>query len=118
MTRITTDDPRPNRAEYRLHLTRPDIDEVLHHTHWIANLKGFTAAFLAGRHPGWSLPELIQVFKDCRILLKDRRAHPIPGRCHWRVVELFYNSTDDFVVVVNRRAQRDDRFFSNGHRDG
>lgn len=112
MTRITVDDPRPDPKDYRLHLTRAEIDRVLHYTHWIPNLKGFTGPFLAEHHPGWSLNRLVDVFKRSRVLLKDRVAHPVVGRCHWKVVELFYNSWDDYAVVIDPRAQWDDRFLA------
>lgn len=114
MTRITVDDPRPDPAEYRLHLSRGQIDQVLHFTHWIPNVRGFTASFLRTHHPGWNLTDLVKAFGDARVLLKDRRSHPIPGRCHWRVVELFYNSAEDFVVVVDPRATADNKFLAFG----
>lgn len=71
--------PRMNTAEVKgdqimktVTLSRKDIDEILHHCHWIAAKNGSQQRFLTDKYPGWSMSHLIQQLIASKAVVKAR----------------------------------------------
>jgi hypothetical protein len=95
------------------HASRGDIDKVLSHTHWIPVSRGFTAGFLDGEWPGWTLGTLIGVFDAAGIRLLPgggRPGAPHGGRCHWQVRALHFNGKDEYIIEWSDQVRDDKRF--------
>lgn len=108
----------PDWSAYGMHLTRYDIDRVLHHTHWIPNLRGFTAKFFEENYPGWDLPGFMTMFRTAGILLNDGVGSPHGGRCHWQLKCLHFQSVLTFAVEWDESVTADDgRFYFSGRPD-
>jgi hypothetical protein len=45
-------------SQYRLHLTRDDVDRIAHHAHWIPVNRGYSQAFVDTNYPGERFGEL------------------------------------------------------------
>jgi hypothetical protein len=105
-------------ATYRWCLRREDIDRVLHYTHWIPNLKGFTRAFFAENYPGAMLSEFTAAFRAADIVLYDDLGAPFGGRCHWKLLHLYFTDDTHWAVEWDDTVTADDgRFFYTGNRD-
>jgi len=119
-------DPAPDYTRFRKHLTRFEIDEILHHTHWIPNTKypdprpgepaewkklNRTQRFFARCHPGWSLASCVKAFENAGILLDDGIGAPHGGHCHWQAKALHLNTPDDFAVEWDETVTEDDHAF-------
>ena len=87
--------PLPDWATYRVHLTRHQIDEVLHHAHIIPIAHGFTGKLFATKYPGWDINTFIAIFKAADIHLRDI-GHA--GRCHWQLKFLHFDNAESFAV--------------------
>jgi hypothetical protein len=55
-----------------LTLTPEEIDQILHHTHWIAAKNGEQQRFLQKNYPGWSMAVLMKALIDAKYLVKAR----------------------------------------------
>lgn len=53
-------------------LNRTDIEEILHHCHWIAAKRGDQQRFLSVKYPGWSMGILLQRLKESKSIVKAR----------------------------------------------
>ena len=109
---VDGDDPY---ERFEMHLTRAQVDRVLHYTHWIPNTRGFTKKFLDEHYPGWTLAAFIGVFDAADIRVRTEPCSPHGGKCHWKVKALHFNTADDVVVEWNERITKDDgRYLYNG----
>lgn len=97
--------PLPDWSMYTVHLTRHQIDEVLHHAHIIPMSHGFTGRLFATKYPGWDLNSFISVFQAAGIHLRDI-GHS--GRCHWQVKRLHFDSVESFDVEWDEAVVADD----------
>jgi hypothetical protein len=55
-----------------LTVTPEEIDQILHHTHWIAAKNGEQQRFLQKNYPGWSMAMLMKALIDAKCLVKAR----------------------------------------------
>ena len=55
-----------------LTVTPEEIDQILHHTHWIAAKNGEQQRFLQKNYPGWSMAMLMKALIDAKSLVKAR----------------------------------------------
>jgi hypothetical protein len=55
-----------------LTVTPEEIDQILHHTHWIAAKNGEQQRFLQKNYPGWSMAMLMKALIDAKCLVKTR----------------------------------------------
>ena len=55
-----------------IHLTRADIEEVLHYAHWIAAKNGTQAKFVNSKYPHHTFRSLIEAISDTGCLVKSR----------------------------------------------
>ena len=60
-------------------LNREDIDEILHHTHWIAAKNGEQGRFLHKNYPGWTMNSLMTALIEAKCLVKTRRTPKTSG---------------------------------------
>jgi len=104
--------PPDNADEFRMRLTRVDIDRILHYTHPIPNMRGLTQKFLDENYPGGRLQTFMAVFKEAKILL---RGGSVGGRCHWKLKHLYYSSRTNFFVEWDDDVTEDDNLFYGGY---
>jgi len=97
--------PLPDWAAYKMHLTRHQIDEVLHHAHIIPIAHGYTDILFATKYPGWDLNGFLGVFTVAGIHLHDI-GHS--GRCHWQVKSLHFDNVESFAVEWDEAIVADD----------
>jgi hypothetical protein len=62
-----------------LALQREDIDEILHHTHWIAAKNGEQQRFLATKYSGWSMALLMEQLISSKAVVKARSTPTTPA---------------------------------------
>lgn len=99
---------------YHWHLTRWEVDQVLHHVHPIPLGKGFHLEHMRKHYRG-DFREFLNTFTAARILLRDGTGNPLVGRCHWRLKALHFNSDEDFAVEWLPKDTPDDgRFLWSG----
>ena len=55
-----------------LTVTPEEIDQILHHTHWIAAKNGEQQRFLQKNYPGLSMAMLMKALIDAKCLVKAR----------------------------------------------
>lgn len=94
--------------EYRWRLSRAEVDQVLHYTHWIPNTRGFTERFFAHQYPGGSLGTFVAAFRAAGILLSDHHGTPHGGRCHWRVRWIYFSDATSWAVEWDDDVTADD----------
>lgn len=94
--------------DYRWRLSRADIDEVLHYTHWIPASRGITDRFFADRYPGGSLGAFVAIFRAASIILRDHVGSPHGGRCHWRLRHLYFTDTATWSIEWDDAVTGDD----------
>lgn len=91
---MATDDGLPHQySGYVEHLSREQINGVLHHAHIIPVSKGYTREYVALHHPGWSFNELIGIFTAAGIIVEDGMP-----RCDESVKCLHFNDATSFTV--------------------
>lgn len=103
--------PPENEEQFRMRLTRFDIDRILHYTHPIPNMRGFTQKFFDENYPGEQLSTFMAVFKEAKILL---RGGSVGGRCHWKLKYLYYGNRNIFYVQWDTDVTEDDGKFHGG----
>lgn len=104
--------PPENIEQFRMRLSRYDVDRILHYTHPIPNMKGLTQKFLDENYPGGRLQTYMAVFKEAKILL---RGGSVGGRCHWKLKYLYYSSRTIFYVQWDTDITEDDGKFYGGY---
>lgn len=104
--------PPENIEQFRMRLSRYDVDRILHYTHPIPNMKGLTQKFLDENYPGGRLQTYMAVFKEAKILL---RGGSVGGRCHWKLKYLYYSSRTIFYVQWDTDVTEDDGKFYGGY---
>jgi len=62
-----------------LTVTPEEIDQILHHTHWIAAKNGEQQRFLQKNYPGWSMAMLMKALIDAKCLVKARSTPETPA---------------------------------------
>ena len=62
-----------------LTITRKDVENILHHTHWIAAKNGEQQRFLRENYPGWSMDILMKALIDSKCLVKARSTTGTPA---------------------------------------
>jgi hypothetical protein len=60
-------------------LTREDVQQILHHTHWIAAKNGEQGRFLHKNYPGWTMNSLMTALIEAKCLVKTRRTPKTSG---------------------------------------
>lgn len=91
----------------RLTLTTDDVQEILHHCHWIALKNGATNLFLARRYPGFALNGLLEILKRGGALAVDRQHFSgLRPRKDLVLFELLHGGT---LVTTLRRKSGDIR---------
>ena len=100
--------PLPDWSAFGVHLSRYQIDEVLHYTHPLPNIRGYTKRFFDKRYPGWGLGSFFKVFQAAGVLLDDGIGAPYSGRCHWQMRTLHFDSRESFAVEWDEAVTADD----------
>lgn len=99
---------------FHWHLTRAEIDAVIHHVHPIPLGRGFHLQHMRTHYRG-DFSEFLNTFKAAGVIIRDGRGNPLVGRCHWRVKALHFNSREDFAVEwLPEETPDDDRFLYQG----
>lgn len=105
-------EPPASLDHFRVVLSRYEVDRILHYTHPIPNLKGFTAKFFAENYPSGSLQKFMAVFREAKILLPGGS---VGGRCHWKLKYIYFASRTIFYVQWDTDVTEDDNKFYGGY---
>lgn len=62
-----------------LTITRKDVENILHHTHWIAAKNGEQQRFLRENYPGWSMDILMKALIDSKCVVKTHSTTGTPA---------------------------------------
>ena len=86
-------------SKQTIRLSREDIDEILHHAHWIAAKDGAQQRFMRERYPGYSFAGLMRALIASKCLAKSRpRDGELPHfsgyRVRTRLMEIEIPSTE------------------------
>jgi hypothetical protein len=68
-----------------LELSRTDIEQILHHAHWIPALNGDQQRFLQAKYPGVSFDLIMKQLIDGKYLVKVRPIGELSHFSGWRV---------------------------------
>lgn len=104
--------PPEDLQHFRMKLSRYEVDRILHYTHPIPNMKGFTAKFFAENYPNGSLHKFMNVFREANILLPGGS---VGGRCHWKLKFIYFSSRTIFYVQWDPEVLEDDNLFYGGY---
>lgn len=86
-------------SEYVEHRSGVEMQQLLHHGHWIPVLRGYTAAHVAEHFPGWSWNDLLAVCKTAGIVVEVAAGAPLC--CDPDVSALHFIDAQKFAVEWN-----------------
>ena len=69
-----------------LELNRTEIEEILHHAHWIAANNGAQALFIKEKYPAFRFDQLMKILIDAKCLVRSQSGNgELTHFSGWRV---------------------------------
>ena len=73
-------------ANASIELTRSEIEEFLHHAHWIASKNGTQARFMQAKYPTFTFDKLMRLLIDSKCVVQSRSHNGEPTHFSgWKV---------------------------------
>jgi len=84
-----------DRADFREHRTREQLNDLLRHGHVIPVSRGWTFDHVQANFPGWTWNQLIDIIRAAGILVSRGGS---PPACHDQVAAFHFSSDTEFLV--------------------